>query len=182
MSNHPQKTSTVLIFLCLSLVAITACGRAACRQPSAGQATSAPSGSVIANLGSTGQFFCNSWERPKPPVTPGNDLHRLTLRDPNALCNDGSPAVLYIKPAQDPAHSSEWVFHLQGGGNCGGYEECRGRWCGEDFYDAAKMSSQWNPDSIKGQGVFSTSPDNSFSGANQVFLYYCSSDNLIGQK
>ena len=198
------RSSAILVFLLLVLAATTACGRLGQRQRPAGQpsqtaalstqpetlpaetaaaqATNSSEISGIANLGDTGQALCKSWDAPKAPVAPGKDLRKLTLNAPNAICNDGSPAVIYIRPAADPAKNNEWIFHLQGGGSCDDYEECRIRWCGEENYDAAKMSSRWTPDGIQGHGIFSNSPDNSFAGANQVFLYYCSSDTWAGQK
>ena len=191
MSVRSKIPGTALIFLFLALFAVTACGRAARREPpiaptakpASTQSTDAPtSGSGILNLGSTGKSLCKSWEDPKPEVSSGGDMRKLTLQDPKAICNDGTPAVLYIKPAQDAAKGNEWIFHLQGGGGCNSYEECRMRWCGENPYDAAKMSTRWTPETIKGKGIFSPSSDNSFAGANQVYVYYCSSDLWSGQK
>ncbi len=106
----------------------------------------------------------------------GDDLHRLELTDPGAVCNDGTPAVLYVRGASDPTHAGDWVLHLQGGSHCTTFEDCEVRWCGAGFYDASKMSSTWTPDAIAGAGIFSQDPANGFAGWNHAFFYYCSSD------
>lgn len=123
----------------------------------------------------------------QPPgngVSPGSDLHKVTLDAyPAALCNDGSPAIMYVRRAVDSAAEGDWVIHLQAGGSCGSWESCRDRWCGVARpYDAAKMSSRFAPEAMQGNGVFARRPINSFGGANQVFVYYCGSDTHLGRK
>lgn len=115
-------------------------------------------------------------------VRPGNDLQRVTLQAENATCNDGTPAVMYVRPASNPDQQDKWVFHLQGGGACTDYETCVQRWCGIGSYDAGKMSSQWAPPAMAGKGLFNPTPDNPFHDVNQVFVYYCSSDGWAGQQ
>ena len=80
--------------------------------------------------------------RPGSGITPGNDLHRVTLDEyPEAVCNDGSPAIAYIRRAATPAAESTWVIFLQFGGACQSWEICRDRWCSYNTsYDAARMS------------------------------------------
>ncbi|MCI0643299.1 MAG: pectinacetylesterase family protein, partial [Chloroflexi bacterium] len=114
-------------------------------------------------------------------VAAGNDLHRITLTAENAVCNDGTPAVMYVRLAIAAEQRNTWVFHLQGGGSCRDYEVCLTRWCGNEYYHAGKMSSQWAPPAMRGHGLFSPQPGNPFSGVNQVFVYYCSSDSWTGQ-
>jgi hypothetical protein len=123
----------------------------------------------------------------KPPgkgVSPGEALHKVTLSDyPDAKCNDGSPGVMFVRRAAAPAAETSWVIFLQYGGGCQSWKACRNRWCSfETSYDAAKMSSDFTPDSMRGEGLFSRGPDNAFGAANQVFVYYCSSDAWVGQK
>lgn len=115
-------------------------------------------------------------------VQAGTDLHRVTLQDPSAVCNDGSPAVMYVKPASNPAQDTQWVFHLQGGGACTEYETCVQRWCGIGSYDAGKMTSTLTPPAMAGKGLFNPTPNNPFHNVNQVFVYYCSSDGWAGQQ
>jgi hypothetical protein len=110
-------------------------------------------------------------------LQPGDDLHRIFLTDPAAVCNDGTPAPIYVRAATDPAHANDWVVHLQGGSECITYEECAIRWCGSEYYDASKMSSSWTPESIRGFGIHNVDlGENVLDGWNHVFFYYCSSD------
>lgn len=102
---------------------------------------------------------------------------------PNAVCNDGSPGVMYIRPA--PAGSADedkWVVHLEGGAGAAGAGELLERWCGDRYYDASKMSSSWAPDQINDLGISADRADNNFSEWNQVFMYYCSSDQWTGRR
>ena len=114
-------------------------------------------------------------------VARGGVLHRMTLVGENVVCNDGTPAVMYVKRAENPANENVWVFHLQGGGGCQDYGVCLARWCGTENYDAGKMSSQWAPPRMQGRGLFLPEEVNPWSDVNQVFVYYCSSDGWTGQ-
>ncbi|MAA80083.1 MAG: hypothetical protein CL916_12580 [Deltaproteobacteria bacterium] len=107
-------------------------------------------------------------------VQPGEDLLKVTLESDNAICNDGSPAIMYIRRATTVESESNWVFHLQGGGGCGG-EDCATRWCSRN----EKMTSTNAPSGMLEKGIFRRS-DNTLGDANQVYLYYCSSDNWAG--
>lgn len=124
---------------------------------------------------------------PPNSLVAGNDLHRVTLDAAGAVCNDGSPAVFYVRAATPGAPDDRWVFYLQGGGGCSSYESCLERWCSlGTSYDASKMSSAFTPQSIAGTGIFlrtsdSGTPENRFADANQVYLYYCSSDSWSGR-
>lgn len=111
----------------------------------------------------------------------GNELQRYTLKDPEAVCNDGSRAVMYVRAATDAALANTWSIHLQGGGGCGSYLTCAMRWCGLDYYDSSKMSSNNLPLEIDGFGIYDASATNGLAGANQVFFYYCSSDAWRGE-
>lgn len=121
---------------------------------------------------------------PASGVGAGNDLHKVTLDDPAAICNDGTPAVMYIRPSTGGANASRWVFYLQGGGSCGTAEQCAIRYCGIEKYTKAKMSSRWTPMSANtdGQGLLDRDGSNPFADANLVLMYYCSSDQWMGQK
>jgi hypothetical protein len=126
----------------------------------------------------------NGTINPGTGVAPGSDLHRVTLSDyPEAKCNDGSPAIMYVRRASAPAAETSWIVFLQFGGACQNWEICRDRWCGnETSYDAAKMSSRFAPEAMEGNGLFKRNQNNAFAAANQVFVYYCSSDTWLGQK
>jgi hypothetical protein len=119
--------------------------------------------------------------RPGPALQPGDDLHRVTLADATARCNDGTPPVLYVRAASDPAHTADWVVHLDGGGLCQTAEECAARWCGATPpYDASSMSSAWTPEAAAGHGILSSGAVNAFRGWNVVRVHYCSSDLWMG--
>ncbi|MEZ4238329.1 MAG: pectin acetylesterase-family hydrolase [Myxococcota bacterium] len=112
---------------------------------------------------------------------PGDDLHRVTLTDAAARCNDGTPPVLWVRAATDPAHARDWVVHLEGGGLCRTAAECAARWCGgTPPYDASDMSSAWAPLAVEGHGIASPRAANAFAGYNQVRVHYCSSDLWLG--
>jgi hypothetical protein len=57
-------------------------------------------------------------------LTAGDELQRFTLDHPQAVCNDGTPAVLYVRPATDPALAKVWSIHVQGGGACSSWAGC----------------------------------------------------------
>ena len=133
------------------------------------------------------------------PATPGAPLLRHTLSGADALCNDGTPAVIYIRPAQatfngywdNPEYpqrpnppSDRWIIWLLGGGGCREEDGCFDRWCSAPgtraFDSAGKMSSLGAPGAIRGKGIFSRRPDNDFAAYNHVLLNYCSSDNWVG--
>ena len=106
----------------------------------------------------------------------GTELRRYTLKEPEAVCNDGTRAVMYVRPATDEALAKVWSIHLQGGGACSSYLGCAIRWCGLQYYDYSKMSSRDLPLNIAGFGIFDADEANLLAGANQVYFYYCSSD------
>lgn len=111
----------------------------------------------------------------------GTDLQRLELSAADALCNDGTHAQLYVRPAT-AGNEKKWVLYLQGGGGCGGYDDCLSRWQGtqDGGYDATKMSTRYNPDTALAEGIFERSTRNPVSGWNHVYFYSCSSDSFSG--
>ncbi|MBT9557329.1 MAG: hypothetical protein IV100_14915 [Myxococcales bacterium] len=111
----------------------------------------------------------------------GNELQRYTLSDPEAVCNDGTRAVMYVRGYTDAALADTWSIHLQGGGGCGSYVSCALRWCGRGQYDSSKMSSRNLPLNVAGFGIYDDKTVNFLAGANQVFFYYCSSDAWRGE-
>lgn len=122
----------------------------------------------------------------------GTPLRRRTVSDPSALCNDGTPAVFFMRPAQAQqagemadaaAPSSKWWIHFPGGGSCNDVQACYERWCsldGKVFSRAGKMSSAGAPPAVVDFGPFDRTPPapftNDFAGWNHVVLHYCSSD------
>ena len=121
------------------------------------------------------------------PTSDPPPLLKRTLTGSESKCNDGSPAVMYIRPAFEAADqmsgSNRWIIHLQGGRNCTHADDCRDRWCSEGMqrsYSAGKMSSIGLPVGIRSPGIFSLDTHNGFRSFNHVFVYYCSSDNWMG--
>lgn len=116
------------------------------------------------------------------PLPDGDDLRRATLAAPDALCNDGTPGVLYLRAATEPEHDRDFVLYLDGGRYCEDWEVCVERWCGRGFYDAHKMSTAWAPETRPVEGLTGPHADNPFRGWNQVFFHYCSSDRWSGTR
>lgn len=118
-----------------------------------------------------------------PSVPPGTQLQKLTLTASDALCNDGTSAVAYVRRALSPAAEGRWVIVLEGGGGCVSAEECADRWCGvQGGYNAGKMSSAWARPAMAGTGILEAAPGNPLNQANQVYVPYCSSDFWTGQR
>jgi pectinacetylesterase len=119
-------------------------------------------------------------------VSPGKDLYRIDIdvsSYPNAVCNDGTPAAMFVRRYRSEPDRNSWIIFLLGGGDCKTGQACAQRWCSIGTnYGADKMSTSFLEErDIAGNGIFS--PDssiNSFAGWNQVFVYYCSSDGWSG--
>lgn len=101
---------------------------------------------------------------------------------PDAVCNDGTGAVMYVRPHSGPEHRHRWVIQLQGGGGCSSGQECANRWCRVDTnFGMNKMSAAGAPPvGIDGEGILARRTSNPYGGWNQVFVYYCSSDGWAG--
>jgi hypothetical protein len=145
-----------------------------------------------------GPFILAPTLTPFLPGQPGIPLVRRTIDTnlyPNAECNDGTPAVMYIRPANaayagNPIvnESSKWIIFLDGGAACRDADSCLiERWCGgggQIFDRAGKMSSGGAFAAIHGHGIFELDPPgvivNPFADYNHVLVHYCSSDNWIG--
>jgi hypothetical protein len=187
-------SSASLLLASLALCAV-ACGDSGSSEGSGGSGTTATSTGSTGGAGGSASDValvdealdgaCPEGSKlPGNGVTPGTDLRRVTLSDyPDAVCNDGSPAVMYVRRAAAPAAESSWVIFLQAGGSCNDWEECRNRWCSfQSPYDAAKMSSRFSPEGTKGSGLLARGPANAFGNVNQVYVYYCSSDQWAGRR
>ncbi|MEO0436649.1 MAG: pectin acetylesterase-family hydrolase [Pseudomonadota bacterium] len=113
---------------------------------------------------------------PDSAVNPGTDLKKVTLSGDNAICNDGSPGVMYIRAAGSELAAQDWTIYFQGGSGCLG-PDCAERWCRL----SKRMSTLGTPDATNVGGIFNRRDDNQLGDNNQAFLYYCSSDNFSGQ-
>lgn len=119
-------------------------------------------------------------------IETGTALHKVTLDAyPDALCNDGSPAVMYVRAAADAANQGRWMFHFQGGGSCNAdFDACQNRWCSAQDgpgQQRSKMTSTLAPEVMVDKGIWLRQPANLLGAANQVFMYYCSSDSWVGR-
>ena len=118
---------------------------------------------------------------------PGLDLYRLVVDAaafPDAVCNDGTRAVFYVRQAcpTTPEYQNYWHIHLEGGGNCNTPQSCANRWCShETNFGAAQMSSRNSPRRMRARGIFDRSVRNDFRCWNHVYVRYCSSDNWSGE-
>jgi hypothetical protein len=116
----------------------------------------------------------------------GVDLRKYTIdttKFPNAVCNDGTPAVFYYGAATRAEDRGKWVIFLQGGGGCSNGQACAERWCGIDSnFGMDKMSTSLAKEQIRGNGFLSPDARNRFGTWNRVLVYYCSSDSWAGTK
>eukprot|EP00242_Pyramimonas_sp_CCMP2087_P011700 CAMPEP_0198197510 /NCGR_PEP_ID=MMETSP1445-20131203/1105_1 /TAXON_ID=36898 /ORGANISM="Pyramimonas sp., Strain CCMP2087" /LENGTH=580 /DNA_ID=CAMNT_0043866819 /DNA_START=219 /DNA_END=1961 /DNA_ORIENTATION=+ len=115
---------------------------------------------------------------------------------PNAVCNDGSPAAYYYKPAlSNVGHENIWNVHFEGGNWCTDEESCdfRSRLTrynakkiadGEDLKDPQSTwyvtSSKLWSDTMDVGGIFAPPPCSPLYGVHQIFVAYCSSDAWMG--
>jgi hypothetical protein len=114
----------------------------------------------------------------------GTDLTRYTVDTtvfPEAVCNDGTPAVFYYAPSSKAADRDKWIIFLQGGGGCYDGQSCAERWCSVNTnYGFDKMSTSIAKAQIQGNGFLNPTPLNQFGSWNRVLIYYCSSDTWTG--
>lgn len=126
---------------------------------------------------------CGGTSSPSIPVDPGTipaDFIKQTIDlsvYPDAVCNDGSPAIFYIQRgvgAAAAANANKTIIGLQGGGYCLSDAECSLR-------PAELISSTGYPDQTAAEGLLSTDVSNdSFRSWNRVRVPYCSSDFFSG--
>jgi Pectinacetylesterase len=110
----------------------------------------------------------------------GTELTRVTVDTvtfPEAVCNDGTPAVFYYGAATKPEDRNKWIIFLQGGGACFDGQTCAQRWCSIDTnYGMDKMTTSLTKPQIRGVGFMNPDPQNRFGTWNRVLIFYCSSD------
>ena len=135
--------------------------------------------------------FCPNYAGGKPPLGPAGvgtgAFRKVTLTAPNAVCNDGTQAAIYVRAARvgatepDGPSANRWVIHIEGGGGCSNFQDCLVRWCGLGFYTAARMSSSLYSDSIGHDGLLGRNDINQLGDRNLVLIKYCSSDSWSGR-
>ncbi len=136
-----------------------------------------------------------------PGPSNADSLQRVqidTAAFPDAICNDGSPAVIYFRPYRGEANRNRWLINLRGGGACGSGQSCAARWCGctgmrvcpgtpdttYTNFDRGNMVSE-GPGSQTGTGIFlrgDAARPNPIGDFNQVRVVYCSSDGWAGTR
>jgi hypothetical protein len=131
-------------------------------------------------------------------ATPGElELHQIdTAEFPDALCNDGTAAVLYYRPYRGEANRNKWAITLRGGGACQDAETCAARWCSCSATDArpcefTELRTNFTLDNMSGGGRRgnpgggihrrAAGVDNPIADFNHVQLMYCSSDEWTGR-
>ena len=116
------------------------------------------------------------------------DLRKITINSPNAVCNDGTPAVIFVRPARpgatepDGPSANRWLIHFLGGSSCKDYEECATRWCGIGQWEGTLMTTNFEADFRNTGGLFNRNGANRIADRNLVLLKYCSSDQWQGRK
>lgn len=116
------------------------------------------------------------------------DLRRVFLTGATSICNDGSPAEMYVRAARagatepDGSAANRWVIHFLGGSSCKSYEECATRWCGIGQWEGTLMTTKFDADFRNVDGLLGRNAINRLGDRNQVLLKYCSSDNWQGRK
>lgn len=98
-------------------------------------------------------------------------LHKVLLKDPGALCLDGSPGAYYIARGTVP---EKVILYFEGGGWCGAGDLAATT---ESCYQRSKTglgSSKAYPETITfTEGMLSDNAKNNFREATKVFLKYC---------
>ncbi len=164
----------------------------------------APSGAQPLSPAScpAGSPFTYAIPNMRPPIAGDIPMLRHTIdlaAYPDARCNDGTPAVMYLRPANaavpgNPvvAPTTRWLIFFDGGGGCQSADDCLWtRWCSGSgkvapgITDrAGKMSSRGAIPAMRSPGGILKVPapvgQEYFEQFNQVWVHYCSSDNGIG--
>ncbi len=140
------------------------------------------------------------------PAGPGSskDLQRYEVDNsvfPDAICNNGDPAVFFFRPYKGEANRNKWLIILNGGGGCGTGPSCAARWCwcrstdanvtgGCEFAGETTNFSMANMNGddragIDGSGITlrgDSQRPNPLGDYNTVRVVYCSSDTWTGTR
>lgn len=101
----------------------------------------------------------------------------VKARNPNAICNDGSPAIFFYRRGSGSG-INKWVIFFKGGEACWDGASCAGR-------DKGLLTSTvWTEGNLDAGGIVSERPDQNpdFFNWNHVFAVYCSSDLWSGTR
>ncbi len=110
-------------------------------------------------------------------VAAGGSFSKVSVDDPSAVCNDGSPYVFYL---QAGTASGKWIIYFQGGLWCYDLESCNARMKASP----SLMSSKSYTAQAYFGGVLDDASERNplFSDWNKVFLPYCTSDDFSGAR
>lgn len=115
-----------------------------------------------------------------PPSTQAATLHKVLLKDPSALCLDGSPGAYYIVRGTAPL---KIIVFFEGGGWCGGETLASTT---EGCYHRSKedlgSSKNYTETITFGSGFLSDDPKNSFHEYTKVFMKYCDGSGHQGSR
>ena len=97
-------------------------------------------------------------------------LNKIVLSDPMALGNDGSQAMIFLRP---PVSTGKWIVHLHGGGLCYNYDSCQIR----QANDPALMTFNGLPSAYPVSGILSSDPAvNPWNNFGALLIPYRTSD------
>ncbi len=102
-------------------------------------------------------------------------LHPFDLSvHPTAVCNDGSPSGVYLRPSPS-TKSTVWVIHQMGGDWCFDAASCALR----QLWTPTLTSSKDWPTTLSVEGLMNAS-EPLLADANLAYVGYCTSDAYIG--
>ena len=117
---------------------------------------------------------CDTFSLPNPGERHDGLMQQIVLSDhPDAVCNDGTPASMYVRKATNPDASGRFIVYFKGGSQCLYWDTCMDRWCDETNL----MTSVGHGPSKHRDGMLNPDlEDNLFGGWNHVYVPYCTSD------
>ncbi|KAK9861127.1 hypothetical protein WJX84_011284, partial [Apatococcus fuscideae] len=116
-----------------------------------------------------------------------------TVEDADAVCNDGTPGVFYVRPGQGQG-SKRWVIRAQGSQYCWNPQICADRWNGFAwFLMTSNHTREWISNTehdvkgvfdffLKAFGAINVDPilNPLWHNWNHVYIWSCSSDAFMG--
>lgn len=111
-----------------------------------------------------------------------DELRKFNLRDPEAVCNDNSRAVVYVENFDAIKRSTKkWIIFFESGGLCTSKADCNKRYKNKN--STVLMSSKTLPDRATGRDLLSSSETENpvFYNYIHVVVPYCSSDLWLGE-
>jgi hypothetical protein len=105
-------------------------------------------------------------------------LNRHAVGD-GFVCNDGTPAVYFLRKSTDPKEN-RWILRFEGGGNCATFETCASRWATR----SKDMTTLWQEQLWLDEegGALCADPElnSRYYNWNHIYAHYCSSDSWMG--